>query len=78
MELLENKKPRFKNRGFFCGPIKTNGLTKSTYLSIGDTPILIFSLQLWECILRHALSLWRNTMQIYSAKTSNNMTFVMF
>lgn len=42
MELLGNKKPRFKNRGFFCGPIKTNGFTKSTYLAIGDTPILIF------------------------------------
>jgi hypothetical protein len=23
--LSENKKPRFKNRGFCCGPIKTNG-----------------------------------------------------
>jgi len=78
MELLGNKKPRFKNRGFFCGPIKTNGITKSTYLSIGDTPILIFSLQLWECVQRHALFLMRNTMQIYSAKTSNYMIFVMF
>jgi hypothetical protein len=25
MELLENKKPRFKNRGLSCGPIGANG-----------------------------------------------------
>lgn len=25
MGLLENKKPRFKNRGLSCGPIRANG-----------------------------------------------------
>jgi hypothetical protein len=26
--LLEHKKPRFKNRGFCCGPIKANGFNR--------------------------------------------------
>jgi hypothetical protein len=28
MALLENKKPRFKNRGLCCGPIKANGFNQ--------------------------------------------------
>lgn len=40
--LYENKKPRFRNRGFCCGPIRTSGSTKSSYFSIGDTSIHFF------------------------------------
>lgn len=64
MELYENKKPQFRNRGFCCGPIGTSGSTKSSYFSIGDTPVQYF-IRNYGNADHHVLFPWEMTWQNY-------------
>lgn len=41
-ELLENKKPRFKNRGLSCGPIRANGSNQVDLSLITEKSITCF------------------------------------
>ena len=49
-ELLEIKKPRFKNRGLSCGPIKASGLNRVD-LSLITFFVILFKTARLETIL---------------------------
>ena len=42
MGLLENKKPRFKNRGLSCGPIRANGSNQVDLSLMPEQSAIIF------------------------------------
>lgn len=44
MELLENKKPRFRNRGLSCGPIRANGSNQVDLSLITEISINYFQI----------------------------------
>jgi hypothetical protein len=44
MELLENKKPRLKNRGLSCGPIRANGSNQVDLSLLTETTVKYFLL----------------------------------